>query len=134
MIDVPNLDERINELSNLSREILNEKWNQAFGHSAPSRVHRTLLASALAWHLQMKAQKNWTPAKIHRLLDQASGGKIMIQPGTRLVREWQGRHYQVTVLRTGFEYAGKTYQSLTAITREITGISWSGPKFFGLKK
>lgn len=123
-------------LRNLPRDVLNEQWIQAFGHPAPARVHKTLLISALAWHLQMKAQKVWTPAKIHRMLDQASGGKVLIQPGTRLVREWQGRHYQVTVLHAGFgfEFEGKTYKSLTAITREITGISWSGPKFFGLKK
>ena len=66
-------------------------------------------------------------------LEQASGGKLTTQPGTRLVREWQGRHYQVTVLASGFDYDGRIYSSLTAIAREITGISWSGPRFFGLK-
>ena len=32
----------------------------------------------------------------------------------------------------GFEYAGKTYASLTKIAHEITGAHWSGPRFFGL--
>ena len=30
-------------------------------------------------------------------------------------------------------YAGKTYKSLTAIARTITGTAWSGPLFFGLR-
>ena len=55
------------------------------------------------------------------------------QPGTRLVREWQGRTHTVLVTDTGFEYAGKHYPSLSAIARAITGTRWSGPAFFGLR-
>ncbi len=121
------------ELARLPRADLGERWEAAFGHPPPPRVHRSLLAGALAWHLQMRSQSVWTPAKIRKMLEQASGGKLMAQPGTRLVREWQGRIYQVTVLASGFEYDGRTYASLTAIAREITGISWSGPRFFGVK-
>ncbi len=121
------------ELARLPRADLGERWETAFGHPPPPRVHRSLLAGALAWHLQMRAQSVWTTAKIRKMLEQASGGKLRTQPGTRLVREWQGRIYQVTVLASGFEYDGRTYASLTAITREITGISWSGPRFFGVK-
>lgn len=121
------------ELARLSRSDLCDRWQAEFGHPPPPRVHRSLLAGALAWQLQMRAHSGWTSAKIRKMLDQASGGKLIIQPGTRLVREWQGRHYQVTVLASGFDYDGRTYSSLTAIAREITGISWSGPRFFGLK-
>lgn len=123
----------LSELARLSRADLGERWQAEFGHPPPPRVHRSLLAGALAWHVQMRAQSVWTPAKIRRTLDRASGGKLITQPGTRLVREWQGRLYQVVVLASGFEYEGRTYSSLTAIAREITGISWSGPRFFGLK-
>lgn len=121
------------ELARLPREALIERWQAEFGHPPPPRVHRALLAGCLAWHLQMRAQSVWTPAKLRKMLHEASGGKLITQPGTRLVREWQGRMYQVTVLASGFEYDGRTYGSLTAIAREITGISWSGPRFFGLK-
>jgi hypothetical protein len=121
------------ELARLSRADLCERWQVEFGHPPPPRVHRSLLAGALAWQLQIRAHSGWTPAKIRKMLDQASGGKLITQPGTRLVREWQGRHYQVTVLASGFDYDGRIYNSLTAIAREITGISWSGPRFFGLK-
>ena len=121
------------ELARLPRADLVDRWQSTFGHPPPARVHRSLLAGALAWHLQMRAQSIWTPAKLRKMLEQASGGKLVAQPGTRLVREWQGRIYQVTILPSGFEYDGRTYTSLTAIAREITGISWSGPRFFGLK-
>lgn len=121
------------ELARLPRAELGKHWQAEFGHPPPPRVHRSLLAGALAWHLQMRTQSFWTPAKIRKMLNQASGGKLITQPGTHLLREWQGKLYQVTVLPSGFEYEGRIYSSLTAIAREITGTSWSGLRFFGLK-
>jgi len=56
-----------------------------------------------------------------------------LKPGTRLVREWQGRTYEVLVLDDGFSWQGTRYRSLSAIARQITGTAWSGPLFFGLK-
>src|SRR6201989_2312198 len=56
-----------------------------------------------------------------------------LKPGTRLIREWQGRTYDVLVLDDGFSWQGTSYRSLSAIARKITGTAWSGPLFFGLK-
>jgi hypothetical protein len=53
-------------------------------------------------------------------------------PGTRLIREWNGRRYVVEVAEAGFVMDGKTYRSLTAIAFRITGTQWSGRRFFGL--
>jgi hypothetical protein len=36
------------------------------------------------------------------------------------------------VVPDGFMWRGETYPSLSAIARKITGVSWSGPRFFGL--
>ena len=55
-----------------------------------------------------------------------------VSAGTHLVREWNGRTYQVEVVDNGYRFDGKTYPSLTAITKRITGTHWSGPRFFGL--
>jgi hypothetical protein len=55
-----------------------------------------------------------------------------LKPGVTLVREWNGRTYQVNVLEHGFSMDGKSYASLTAIALKITGAKWSGPRFFGL--
>jgi hypothetical protein len=54
------------------------------------------------------------------------------RPGTRLVREWNGRSHFVDVSEDGFVFDGKTYRSLSAIAKRITGAHWSGPRFFGL--
>ena len=54
-------------------------------------------------------------------------------PGTILLREWGEREHRVTVTAEGlFEHEGKTFKSLTAVARHITGAHWSGPLFFGL--
>lgn len=53
-------------------------------------------------------------------------------PGTRLVREFQGVLHEVEVLERGFRYRGRDYRSLSAIAREITGTAWNGFGFFRL--
>jgi hypothetical protein len=81
--------------------------------------------------------------KTARLLNQLTAqhkkapGKIVlprrIKAGATLVRQWKGQHHRVTVLREGFGYEGKTYDSLSQIARMITGARWNGPRFFGLR-
>jgi hypothetical protein len=67
-----------------------------------------------------------------------SNGSIVSDPrprirsGARLLREWRGRTHTVVVTEDGFEYAGKSYSSLSKIAQTITGAHWSGPRFFGL--
>ena len=55
-----------------------------------------------------------------------------LTPGTRLVREWNGRTHHVDVIAGGFVWNGTRHRSLSAIAREITGVRWSGPRFFSL--
>ena len=55
-----------------------------------------------------------------------------VRPGVRLVREWNGRTFTVSVTEDGFDYAGTVYSSLTKVAHIITGAHWSGPRFFGL--
>src|SRR6202035_5457019 len=55
-----------------------------------------------------------------------------LKPGTRLVRAWQSRTYDVLVLDDGFLWQGTSYRSLSALAGKITGTAWSGPLFFGL--
>ena len=57
---------------------------------------------------------------------------LSITNGTKLVREFKGKRYSVTVIPNGFEYNGRTYKSLSAIANEITGTRWNGKKFFGV--
>lgn len=52
--------------------------------------------------------------------------------GTVLRKEHRGQVHEVTVAQGGFVYRGKTYSSLSAIAKAITGTSWNGRLFFGL--
>jgi hypothetical protein len=54
--------------------------------------------------------------------------------GTRLIRDWNDRRYEVTVTYGGFEFEGRRYRSLSAIAKVITGTHWNGRAFFGLKQ
>jgi hypothetical protein len=49
------------------------------------------------------------------------------------VREYAGARHEVFVVEGGFSWQGKTYPSLSAIAKEITGTRWNGPRFFGLR-
>ncbi|WP_261391086.1 DUF2924 domain-containing protein [Roseovarius atlanticus] len=62
----------------------------------------------------------------------AEASRGSLKPGAHLVREWNGRTYQVDVTDTGYHLDGRSLRSLSAIARHITGTNWSGPRFFGL--
>lgn len=65
---------------------------------------------------------------------QQSSQPPILAAGTQLVREWNGRPYRIEVIESGFVLDGKSYSSLSAIAKKITGAHWSGPRFFGLNK
>jgi hypothetical protein len=64
-----------------------------------------------------------------------SGGRDPRLPalGTVLAREQGGKTHRVKVAATGFEYARRTYRSLSAVAKAITGTNWNGFGFFGLR-
>ena len=80
-------------------------------------------------------------ARIDQLIDstkpRAKAGRgevVKLVPGTMLTREFAGTVHRVVTMPDGqFEYMGKAYRSLTAISNEISGTRWSGPAFFGLR-
>jgi hypothetical protein len=51
-----------------------------------------------------------------------------------LIREWEGIPHEVVVMADGgFLYRGERYGSLSEVARQITGVRWNGPRFFGLR-
>jgi hypothetical protein len=54
--------------------------------------------------------------------------------GAVIVKEWKGKKLEVKILKSGFEYEGKNYNSLSMLAKEISGYGVSGPIFFGLRK
>ena len=53
--------------------------------------------------------------------------------GSVIVREYQGKLHEVLVVPGGFCWQGEVFASLSTIARKITGTSWNGPRFFGLR-
>jgi len=125
----------IDDIRSLSRSDLLERWTQHWGKEPPKYVSRRLLELSAAWHLQCR-MCGGPGRELRRLLRRGSrseGGNPSIKPGTRLVREWNGRTHHVEVLNKGFRWNDRTYRSLSSIARAITGAHWSGPRFFGLQ-
>lgn len=88
-----------------------ERWSTAFGCPVPHYAHSTLLRRALAWHLQMQAlQRSVGSREFQRLSTTVRRptrrSSTALAPGTRLLRQWQGRTHHVTVAPSGFEYEG----------------------------
>ena len=130
----------LERLEELGPAELKEEWARCHGAPAPS-VTPDLLRLGVAYSLQEKKQGGLT-RESKRLLRQAiavarqhnvaATPPRRLAPGTRLVRDWHGIGHTVLVLDEGFEYDGRTWRSLTAIAKAITGTHRNGPRFFGL--
>jgi len=130
----------------MSREDCIDEWRRMIGGQSLKYVSVQFMRSALAYEAQLKAHGGHSRAvrkalkaalKSDQRLSEVGGRpKLALQsslrPGTHLVREWNGRTYQIEVLDDGFQMDGKRFRSLSAIARKITGAHWSGPRFFGL--
>ena len=132
-------------LADLPREELAEHWLKRYGREPPKGCGRKLLELAAAYDIQEQAFGSLKP-EVRKALA-AEGDPVSysatnrrnrkraiatIKPGTRLVREWNGRTHHVEMVEGGFVWNGKTHRSLSTIARQITGAHWSGPRFFGL--
>ena len=129
----------IERISRLDLASVRALWRATFKKEPPGALTRNLLVHQLAWHIQEKAFGGHDAATL-RLLDaygRQDADKVVLlrrlKPGTSVVREYQGVRHIVTISEGGFVWQGKTYDSLSAIAREITGSRWNGPRFFGLR-
>ena len=133
---------KITKLPDLSKAELRSLWRANFGETAPVNLRKELMVPVLAYRIQEKMFGGISPKNRKRLQEIAQSVQTAprwckssrLQPGTRLVRSWQGVLHQVTVLDSGYEYDRRSYDSLSMIAREITGTRWSGPLFFGTKR
>jgi hypothetical protein len=130
-------DQQLAHLPRLTLAELRSEWAKLYGRPPSRYMSRELLMRVIAYRLQEKAYGGLKPAiarKLQRVMEELrQGGQptitpaVSIQPGVRLMREWQGETHVVEV-----HAKGSHYSSLSAIARAITGGSWSGPRFFGL--
>lgn len=149
------------QLEEMTRAGLAARWTAQMKVPPPKAASRIFLLRALSYELQclhapdlskadqkalkLGACKNGgggeADAKASPAGDQAlvanpipSPPRLSLVPGSRLVREWNGKAYTVAVIEEGFVYKDRIWTSLSAIAKDITGAHWSGPRFFGLKR
>jgi Protein of unknown function (DUF2924) len=115
-----------------------------FRRKAPDHLPRHLLFRILAYRLQAECLGDLDKETV-RLLERIASGNAgngrncvlgkqsrLLQPGSMLMREWNGARHRVEVLDKGVGWNGTTYRSLSAVAFAMTGTRWSGPRFFGL--
>ncbi len=143
---------QIADLDNLTYQELRSLWRTLFGKDATAS-NRPYLIKRLAYRIQEIAYGGLSEGArqtMDEVLDShgfdENGGRSdrrraekkqkagMPIVGTRFLREWKGRTYEVTVVNGGFDFEGCRYRSLTAIALAITGTHWNGRAFFGLQK
>ena len=143
-------------LADLDLVALRARWRQLTRRPAPEHLGRALLLRLVAYRLQAQAlgdldrdtvryldavhaeqqrrRREGTAGAVPRVPAVPDRRRGRLRPGTLLVREHGGRVHRVMAMAGGFAYEGATYQSLSEIARLITGTSWNGPRFFGLRE
>jgi hypothetical protein len=144
------LDALVAGLADLDADQLRLQWRNHLGGTPPAHLPRWLLARVLAQRVQIAALGGFDKATL-RVIRQSNGGGddsdgrpfaprspatkdgVGLKAGALLVREWNGELQRVMVLEKGFAWNGRTYGSLSQIAKAMTGTSWNGHRFFGLR-
>ena len=123
----------LTSLETMSLASLREEWSRRWG-APPSIRSARLIRHLIAWRIQASSQGDLTPVHRRRLKAKSSPTLQTLPYGSRVAREYRGVVHEVTADPDGFRYREKVYRSLSAIAREITGVRWNGPRFFGLRE
>jgi hypothetical protein len=135
-----------------------ERFESLFGEKCRSR-NRHYLIRRIAWRLQANAEGGLSERAMKRAAELALDSEVRVTPprqktqsnsvtaevqsrpfsdqrlppaGSMLHREYKGRQIRVLILKSGFEYDGQIYKSLTAVANAITGSHVNGFQFFRL--
>jgi hypothetical protein len=127
---------------------LRRLWEARRGSPPPPTLSARLMRLALAWDVQAAVERGELPAvrrqrqAVTRRRADGLGAVAAVDglarpaapKGTRLVKSWGGEMHEVIVQDDGVLWNGRTYASLSAVARAMTGTSRNGPKFFGLRE
>lgn len=134
-----NVGEELEELEACDVESLKAKWRALHGTDPPKGLSAKLMRRAIGFEIQVRAHGGSKPAirrELRKSLDGSTSSEAksanQIAPGSRLIREWHGDVHVVDVVEDGVRWKEKSYASLSAVAREITGTRWNGRKFFGV--
>ena len=125
------VSEILKTLPEMSKAALCQRWQECFSKPAPEGIRKELMVRMVAYRIQEQAFGGLNP-KTRRRLDQmaaaiskspntAIANMTRANPGTQLIRSWQGKTHTVTIEESGYQYQGRRYRSLSEIARHITG-------------
>ncbi len=142
----------IEALKQLTTPDLLDRYDEVYGK--PPRVkRREHVLRRLAWKIQEvrlgglsgTAKKRLKELRTSLRIRECSNTQLSVSarslkrrpddptPGTILVRRYKGTDVCVTTLEDGrYSWEGKTFASLSAVARAVTGSHWNGRMFFRL--
>ena len=123
--------------THLTARELESKWLELIARPVPP-IGRSLIIKYLVWYAQAKREKI-SPLGLFREVTQATKTtdkhpKATLEIGSKLIRSYQGLKYEVEIVANGYLYENTLYKSLSGVAKAITGKSWNGNIFFGVKK
>ena len=117
------------------------RWQQAWQKKPHNRIGRKMLERSLHFKQHEKQLPSHTQKRLNEIIKNYKRnpsyfeqGHMALKPGMKILRDWKGKTYSVTVTSDGFIYNSQNYKSLSKIVSEITGVKWNGWVFFNLKK
>ncbi len=123
--------------THLSARELELKWLEVIDRPIPP-IGRSLIIKYLLWYEQAKREKISPLGFFHEVAQAAKSidkrPKATLEIGSKLSRSYQGLKYEVEIVANGYLYENTLYKSLSGVARAITGKSWNGNIFFGVKK
>jgi hypothetical protein len=150
------IEREVAKLQRLPVPKLRERYAEAFGE-ATRTANKAWLVKRIAWRLQALSEGDLSERARRRAEELANDADLRLNPpkpkkeaevvatdpfattdprlppvGSIITRPYKGDVVKVRVLADGFEYAGESYASLSAVAKAITGSHCNGFLFFKL--
>jgi hypothetical protein len=151
------IEREVSKLQRLPVPKLRERYAEAFGE-ATRTANKAWLVKRIAWRLQAMSEGDLSERARRRAAELANDADLRLNPpkpkvspqtaeadplpatsdprlppvGSIITRPYKGDVVKVRVLVDGFEYAGDTYPSLSAVAKAVTGSHCNGFLFFKL--
>ncbi len=130
------LADEVAGLASLSSDELRSRYRRLYRRAAPASLSRDLIGRLAAHRLQEQQLGKIDDDLARHLARLARGqeARRRIKTGSVLVREHDGVSHEVVIVPGGFLWNGETHRSLSNLAKRITGTTWNGPRFFGLRQ
>ena len=121
----------------LNTEELRSLWFKMTGARPTRQLAGELLRRMVMHHVQeqrLSGLDRPTARMLDRLAEGGGTAPTRLKVGTVLVREHKGVMHQIMVVEAGFAWNDQVLPSLSAAAKAITGTTWNGNRFFGLRR